>query len=58
MEFKVDLMAFTPRDQSVLDMIRVATYIHQIPTAMDMVKDAHDKGYETCVNVMAVSAVR
>ena len=47
-----------PRDQSVLDMIRVATYIHQIPTAIDMVKDAHDKGYETAINLMAVSTVQ
>lgn len=46
-----------PRDQSVLDMIRVATYIHQIPVALEMVKDAHDKGYETAVNIMAVSTV-
>jgi 4-hydroxy 2-oxovalerate aldolase len=46
-----------PREKSVLDMIRVATYIHQIPTAADMVKDAHDKGYETTVNLMAVSTV-
>lgn len=47
-----------PKDQSVLDMIRVATYINQIPAALDMVKDAHDKGYETTVNLMAVSTVR
>ena len=46
-----------PREQSVLDMIRIATYIHQIPLALDMVKDAHDKGYETTVNLMAVSTV-
>ncbi len=46
-----------PSDQSVLDMIRVATYIHQIPLALDMIKDAHDKGYETTVNLMAVSVV-
>ncbi|MBM3133223.1 MAG: nucleoid-structuring protein H-NS [Chloroflexi bacterium] len=46
-----------PKNQSVLDMIRIATYIHQIPLALDMIKDAHDKGYETTVNVMAVSAV-
>ncbi|MBN1582442.1 MAG: aldolase catalytic domain-containing protein [Anaerolineae bacterium] len=46
-----------PRDQSVLDMIRVATYIHQIPTALDMVQDAHEKGYEVCINLMAVSTV-
>jgi 4-hydroxy 2-oxovalerate aldolase len=47
-----------PREQSVIDMIRVATYIHQIPTAMDMIKDAHDKGYETSINLMAVSSVQ
>jgi 4-hydroxy 2-oxovalerate aldolase len=46
-----------PSDQSVLDMIRVATYIHQIPLALDMIKDAHDKGYETTLNLMAVSTV-
>lgn len=46
-----------PRGKSVIDMVRVATYIHQIPTAMDMIKDAHDKGYETCVNLMAISTV-
>ncbi len=46
-----------PREQSVIDMIRVATYIHQIPTAIDMIVDAHEKGYETSCNVMAISAV-
>lgn len=53
-DYKNDIL---PSDQSVLDMIRVATYIHQIPIALDMVKDAHDKGYETSINLMAVSAV-
>jgi 4-hydroxy 2-oxovalerate aldolase len=47
-----------PKDQSVLDMIRVATYIHQIPTALDMIKASHDKGYETTINLMAVSVVK
>lgn len=47
-----------PKDKSVVDMIRVATYIHQIPTAVDMIKDAHDKGYETTVNLMAASLVK
>ena len=46
-----------PRSESALDMIRVATYIHQIPVAIDIIKDAHDKGYETTVNMMAVSTV-
>jgi len=47
-----------PKDQSPVDLIRVATYIHQIPTAVDMIKDAHDKGYEVSVNLMALSAVQ
>ena len=51
-DYKTDIL---PADQSVLDMIRVATYIHQIPLALDMIKDAHDKGYDACVNLMAVS---
>ena len=46
-----------PADQSVFDCVRVASYIHQIPTAVDMIKDAHDKGYETLMQLMAVSAV-
>jgi 4-hydroxy 2-oxovalerate aldolase len=46
-----------PKKDSVLDMIRVATYISQIPTALEMIKDAHDKGYETTLNLMAVSTV-
>ncbi len=46
-----------PKAESVVNMIRVATYINQIPTAIDMVKDAHDKGYETTVNLMAASTV-
>jgi len=47
-----------PKSESVIDMVRVATYIHQIPIALDMVKDAHDKGYETCINLMSVSNVQ
>jgi 4-hydroxy 2-oxovalerate aldolase len=39
-------------------MVRVATYIHQIPIALDMIRDAHDKGYETTVNLMALSTVQ
>jgi len=53
-DYREDIL---PCDQSVLDMIRVAAYIHQIPLALDMIKDAHDKGYETTLNLMAVSTV-
>lgn len=54
-DYKEDI---PPKSESVIDMVRVATYINQIPTALDMVKDAHDKGYETTLNLMAVSTVR
>ena len=44
-----------PKKDSVVDMIRIATYIHQIPAAIDLIEDAHAKGYETTVNIMAIS---
>jgi 4-hydroxy 2-oxovalerate aldolase len=47
-----------PKEQSVIDCIRVACYIHQIPIAMDMISDATDKGYETMLQLMAVSQVK
>ncbi len=47
-----------PKTDSIFDMIRVAAYIHQIPAALDMIKDASDKGYETSINIMAVSTVQ
>ena len=47
-----------PKDKSVLDVIRVATYVHQIPVAIDMIQDAADKGYEVTCNLMAVSVLQ
>ena len=44
-----------PKKHSVLDMIRVAFYVNQVPEAVDMIKDAADKGYEVSANLMAVS---
>lgn len=43
------------RDESPIDLIRVATYLHTIPTAVDMIEDAKKKGYETSCNIMAIS---
>lgn len=53
-DYKQDIL---PKDQSVIDCVRVACYIHQIPTALDMIQDAHDKGYETMMQLMAVTIV-
>ena len=44
-----------PKSESVVDMIRIATYIHQIPAAVELINEAHAKGYETTVNIMAIS---
>ncbi len=47
-----------PKEKSPIDMVRIATYIHQIPLAIDMIKHCADNGYETTVNIMAISTVR
>lgn len=46
------------RSESPIDLVRVATYVHQMPTAIDMIEDAHKKGYETSCNIMALSTVQ
>ncbi len=51
-DFKED---FLPRSESVIDMVRVACYIHQIPAAIEMVEYFHELGYETTCNIMAIS---
>ena len=43
------------RCDSVIDLVRIATYINTIPAAIEMVEYCHEKGYETTVNIMAVS---
>ena len=46
------------RNDSVIDLIRVATYLNQIPTAVDMIEDAKNKGYEVSCNIMAISTAQ
>ncbi|MCQ2509524.1 MAG: aldolase catalytic domain-containing protein [Lachnospiraceae bacterium] len=45
-----------PKNESPIDMIRVATYLNTIPAAVDMIEDAAKKGYETTCNIMAISS--
>lgn len=54
-DYKQDIL---PKDESVIDCIRIACYIHQLPVAMDMIMDASQKGYETLLQLMAVSVVQ
>lgn len=51
-DFKTD---FLPKNESVIDMVRVACYIHQIPSAIEMIEYLHNLGYETTCNIMAIS---
>lgn len=52
---RCDLDDFLPKSESVIDMVRVACYIHQIPAALEMIEYFHTLGYETACNIMAVS---
>ena len=49
--------AIGPADESVLSMIRVAFYAHQVSEAVDMLHHAGEQGYETMANLMAVSNI-
>lgn len=51
-DYKNDIIE---KKDSVIDMIRVATYINTIPAAIDMIEDAKAKGYEVTCNIMAIS---
>ncbi len=53
-DWKVQIV---PRDQSKLDMIRVAFYAHQVSEAVQMITYCHEQGYETMANLMAVSNI-
>ena len=43
------------KEDSVIDVIRIATYINTIPAAIDMAEYCKSKGYETSINIMAIS---
>lgn len=43
------------KSDSAIDLIRVATYLHQMPSAIDMIEDAAKKGYTVTCNIMAIS---
>lgn len=51
-DFKTD---FIPKSESVIDLVRVACYIHQIPAAIEMIEHFKGLGYEVSCNIMAIS---
>ena len=54
-DFKKDIL---PKKESPIDLVRVATYINAIPAAIEIIEDCAKKGYETTINIMAVSKAR
>jgi 4-hydroxy 2-oxovalerate aldolase len=53
--FAEDLL---PKEQSVVDIVRVATYVKDIDKAIKLANNAADLGYETTINFMAISHER
>ena len=45
------------KSESSLDMVRVACYVHQVDKAIALAEHCIEKGYETTINLMAVSTV-
>lgn len=51
-DYKTDIIN---KKDSPIDLIRVATYLNTIPSAIHMIEDAAAKGYEVSCNIMAIS---
>ena len=43
------------KKDSPIDLVRVATYLHTIPSAIHMIENISKKGYEVSCNIMAIS---
>ncbi len=54
---RIDFDDIPPKKESVLDMIRVACYDYQIDKGIELAEHCMSKGYEVCLNLMAVSTV-
>ena len=52
---RVKEQQFVPAEKSPFDMVRVATYVKDMDKAIELVNRCHDLGYETTVNIMAIS---
>ncbi|MFA6009228.1 MAG: aldolase catalytic domain-containing protein [Desulfobacteraceae bacterium] len=54
---RIDYADIPHRSDSSIDMVRVACYVHQVDAAIALAHHCMDKGYETTINLMAVSTV-
>lgn len=51
-DYKTDIIS---KKDSPIDLVRVATYLNTIPSAVHMIEDISGKGYEVSCNIMAIS---
>lgn len=54
---RIDYEDIPRRTESSIDLIRVACYAHQVDAAVDLAHHCMDKGFDTTINLMAVSTV-
>lgn len=54
---RIDYDDIPDKSESSLDMVRVACYVHQIDAAIALADVCREKGFETTINLMAVSKV-
>ncbi len=54
---RVEADDFAPAENSPLSFVRVATYLKDVDKAIALANIVADKGYETFINIMAISTV-
>ena len=52
---RVELDDIKPKNESPVDMVRTAAYVKDVDKAIHMVNNFAEKGYETTINIMAIS---
>jgi len=52
---RVKIEDVKPASESPVDMIRTASYVKDMDKAIHMANHFHEKGYETTINIMAIS---
>ncbi len=55
---RVDVKDVKPKKDSPVDMVRVASYVKDVDKAIALVNQFDKKGYETTINIMAISRDR
>jgi 4-hydroxy 2-oxovalerate aldolase len=52
---KSEAQDLNPKDESPVDMVRAATYVKDVDKAINLANIANDLGYDTTINIMAIS---